>query len=142
MQQGHDIPLQAIGSNRFRGLMTGIIDLVFEFDGRFYLADYKSNYLGASLDDYRPANLVGAMLDRRYDLQALLYSVALHRYLGQRIHGYRYERHFGGCYYLFLRAMRPQSGADFGVHFERPEAARLEAFDRLLAYTPIEAAAL
>jgi exodeoxyribonuclease V beta subunit len=135
LQQDHAVALQPLSSARFRGLMTGVIDLVFEFNGRFYLADYKSNYLGSSLDDYQPPKLAQAMLDRRYDLQFLLYTVALHRYLGQRLPDYRYDKHFGGCYYLFLRAMRPQSGPDLGVHFERPDASLLAALERLLAYT-------
>ena len=135
LQQGQAAVLQPIGTTDFRGLMTGIIDLVFEFDGRFYLADYKSNFLGASLDDYRPQKLAQAMLDRRYDLQALLYSLALHRYLRQRLPGYSYQQNFGGCYYLFLRAMRAQTGPAYGVHFERPDSARLELFEQLLAYS-------
>ncbi len=137
LQQGKDSALQPLSAARFRGLLTGVIDLVFEYDGKFYLADYKSNFLGASLDDYRPQQLAQAMLDRRYDLQALLYSVALHRYLDQRLPDYDYERHFGGCYYLFLRAMRPQSGPRYGVHFERPDHAKMTAFETLLAFTPV-----
>ncbi len=136
LQQGIDLPLQPIGAMEFRGLLTGVIDLVFEYQGKYYLADYKSNYLGAKLTDYAPQNLARAMLDRRYDLQALLYSVALHRYLQQRLPGYSYAQHFGGCYYLFLRAMRPDSGYQFGVHFERPAPARLDALEQLLAFTP------
>lgn len=136
LQQDKAHTLQPISAPRFRGLLTGIIDLVFEFDGKYYLADYKSNFLGASLEDYSPPQLARVMLDRRYDLQALLYSVALHRYLAQRLPDYDYERHFGGCYYLFLRALRPQSGPRFGVHFERPPATKLAALEDLLAFTP------
>jgi exodeoxyribonuclease V beta subunit len=136
LQQDVAQPLQPIGATRFRGLMTGVIDLVFEYQGKYYLADYKSNFLGARLDDYRPHHLARAMLDRRYDLQALLYSIALHRYLQQRLLDYSYEQHFGGCYYLFLRAMRPQSGPLGGVHFERADAAKLDALERLLMFTP------
>jgi exodeoxyribonuclease V beta subunit len=136
LQQDSDSPLQPIAASRFRGLLTGVIDLVFEFDGKFYLADYKSNFLGASLDDYRPPQLAQAMLERRYDLQALLYSIALHRYLDQRLPDYDYDRHFGGCYYLFLRAMRPQHGSARGVHFERPDHAKITALESLLAFTP------
>ena len=123
-----------ITTQDFRGLITGVIDLVFEYKGKYYLADYKSNYLGNSLEDYAPKSLQQAMLDRRYDLQLLLYSLALHRYLRQRIKDYRYQRHFGGAYYLFLRAMRPGSGSDFGVHFECPAEADIEALDTLLDY--------
>jgi exodeoxyribonuclease V beta subunit len=130
-------PLQTVSSPEFRGLITGVIDLVFEYQGRYYLADYKSNFLGSSLEDYRPDNLQQAMLDRRYDLQALLYAVALHRLLAVRLPDYDYEQHFGGCYYLFLRALRPQHGNRFGVHFDRPEQKTINQLDRLMKFTPL-----
>ena len=116
----------------FRGLITGVIDLVFEYQGKYYLADYKSNYLGASLEDYSSGNLLRAILDRRYDLQYLLYSIALHRYLSQRVANYTYERNFGGVYYLFIRAMRPEHGPAYGVYFDLPDFNDLGALDSLL----------
>ncbi len=136
LQQTVEQPLQPISATEFRGLLTGVIDLVFEYRGKYYLADYKSNHLGSKLTDYAPQNLARAMLDRRYDLQALLYSVAMHRYLQQRLPDYSYTEHFGGCYYLFLRAMRPDSGCEYGVHFECPAQQRLDALQQLLAFTP------
>jgi len=120
----------------FRGLITGVIDLVFEYQGKYYLADYKSNYLGASLEDYSGDNLLRAILDRRYDLQYLLYSIALHRYLSQRIADYSYERHFGGVYYLFIRAMRPEHGPAYGVYFDLPDFNDIGALDALLTAQP------
>ena len=72
------------------------------------------------------------MYDRRYDLQQLIYAIALHRYLRQRLPDYRYAQHFGGSFYLFLRAMRPASGTSFGVHFERPPEAQILALEALL----------
>jgi exodeoxyribonuclease V beta subunit len=140
MQSLSPLPLQAVSSPGFRGLITGVIDLVFEYQGRYYLADYKSNLLGSSLEDYRPENLQQAMLSRRYDLQALLYAVALHRLLAVRLPDYDYARHFGGCYYLFLRAMRSQHGNRFGVHFDRPEQKTIQQLDRLMKFTPLESA--
>lgn len=130
-----DQPTVPLTAKNFRGLITGVIDLVFEFEGRYYLADYKSNFLGSSLDDYRPEKLKRAMLDRRYDLQLLIYSIALHRYLRQRIINYDYEKHFGGAYYLFFRAMRRNSGTDYGVHFETPSRSDIEQLDELFAAT-------
>ncbi len=127
-------PANVIAAQDFRGIVTGVIDLVFEYDGKYYLADYKSNYLGNSLADYSQENLQQAMLDRRYDLQLLLYSIALHRYLRQRIKDYSYQLHFGGAYYLFLRAMRKNNASDFGVYFECPTQADIEALDALLNY--------
>ncbi|MCK9530195.1 MAG: exodeoxyribonuclease V subunit beta [Gammaproteobacteria bacterium] len=115
------------------GVMRGFIDLVFEHDGRFYIADYKSNYLGARTADYERARVAAAVAANRYDLQYLIYCVALHRYLKRRVAGYDYERHFGGVYYLFLRGMDVRRGAETGVHFDRPEAALVEALDGLFA---------
>jgi exodeoxyribonuclease V beta subunit len=136
LQQRCQTPLQPLETPAFRGLMTGIIDLVFEHRGKFYLADYKSNFLGASLNDYRPQALGRAMLERRYDLQALIYSLALHRYLRQRLPDYDYARHFGGYFYLFLRAMRPASGATCGVYFDCPPHAQIDSLDSLFTFTP------
>ncbi len=127
--------LEDLSAHNFRGLITGVIDLVFEYRGKYYLADYKSNLLGTRLEDYSPDHLRQAMLDRRYDLQLLIYTIALHRYLRKRIPGYDYETHFGGAYYLFIRAMRPQNGTKYGVHFERPVATEIEALDQIFAST-------
>ena len=138
MQARFEQPLQAVSSADFRGLVTGVIDLVFEYQGRYYLADYKSNYLGSQLQDYAPDRLQQAMLDRRYDLQSLLYALALHRLLALRQPDYDYDRHFGGSYYLFLRAMRPQQGNRYGVHFERPGLDAIQQFDALFSYSPVQ----
>jgi exodeoxyribonuclease V beta subunit len=135
MQSLSPLPLQAVSSPEFCGLITGVIDLVFEYQGRYYLADYKTNLLGRRLEDYRPENLQQAMLGRRYDLQALLYAVALHRLLAVRLPDYHYEQHFGGCYYLFLRAMRPQHSNRFGVHFDRPEEKTIQQLDQLMKFS-------
>ena len=132
LQKQTETPLQPMTGTEFRGLVTGVIDLVFEYQGKYYLADYKSNLLGHALEDYRPDRLAQAMLDRRYDLQSWLYTLALHRYLRQRLPGYDYATHFGGSYYLFLRAMRPQHGPAFGVHFELPDYAQLTALEHIL----------
>ncbi len=138
MQSFSPLPLQAINSPEFRGLITGVIDLVFEYQGRYYLADYKSNFLGSNLEDYRPDILQQAMFGRRYDLQALLYAVALHRLLTTRLPNYSYEKHFGGGYYLFLRAMRPEHGNHYGVHFNRPGLDTIQQLDHLFKFTPPE----
>jgi exodeoxyribonuclease V beta subunit len=137
LQERFEQPLQAIGSTDFRGLVTGVIDLVFEHRGRYYLADYKSNYLGSQLQDYAPGRLRQAMLDRRYDLQSMLYVLALHRLLRLRLPDYDYERHFGGSYYLFLRALRPGHGNRYGIYFDRPERKCIEQFEALFDCGPV-----
>ena len=66
----------------------------------------------------------------------MLYSLALHRLLKQRLVDYDFESHFGGSFYLFLRAMRPAQGRDYGVHFDRPDRDSIDAFDALFSFTP------
>jgi exodeoxyribonuclease V beta subunit len=116
-----------------QGFMTGFIDLVIEWQGRFYLIDYKSNWLGEDLDAYAQTQLQQAMLVHRYPLQYLFYVLALHRYLARRVVGYDYDRHFGGVLYLFLRGMDCRVGNGHGVFRERPAKAFIEALDRYLA---------
>jgi exodeoxyribonuclease V beta subunit len=113
------------------GFMKGFIDLVFEAGGRFYIVDYKSNWLGNSVADYRQQRLYEAMARDDYYLQYLIYTVAVHRYLRLRLAGYDYEHHFGGVFYLFLRGMTP-AGPEHGVFRDRPEKALIEALDRYL----------
>ena len=125
---GHALP--GIGADAFQGVVNGIIDLVFEHQGRYYLADYKSNYLGPSFSDYAGERLEHAMIAHRYDLQYTLYTLALHRYLRTRIADYDYDRHFGGAYYLFLRGMRPETGAGHGVYCARLDPALLQRLDK------------
>jgi exodeoxyribonuclease V beta subunit len=112
------------------GIMRGFIDLVFEHGGRYYIVDYKSNYLGAQREDYDTEALRKAVGNHRYDLQYLIYTVALQRYLSQRVVGYDYERHFGGVFYLFLRGMTPTQPT-LGVHADRPTRERIAALDAL-----------
>lgn len=124
--------LDAVTVEDFRGLITGIIDLVFEYQGQYFIADYKSNFLGGQLTDYAPEALENAVYERRYDLQYWLYVLALHRYLRQRLPDYDPERHIGGIYYLFLRGMRARHGRAYGVYHRRPAPQELERLDALL----------
>tara|TARA_B100001094_G_scaffold332609_1_gene405423 strand:- start:1227 stop:4751 length:3525 start_codon:yes stop_codon:yes gene_type:complete len=112
------------------GMLKGFIDLWFTWQGRFYVADYKSNYLGTQTHDYEQASLKHAIGEHRYDLQYLIYSVALHRYLKQCVPDYDYDVHFGGCFYLFLRGMWPQQGHQSGVYFDRPDPELIAKLDQ------------
>ena len=111
------------------GFLRGFVDLVVEHAGRWYVVDYKSNWLGPAAHDYGPGALDKAMRDGGYTLQSLIYLVALHRYLSVRLAGYEYERHLGGAFYLFVRGIDPAAGASRGVHFDRPTAECLHALD-------------
>jgi len=104
-----------------RGMLKGYIDLVFQHGDRFYLLDWKSNYLGAELADYAEARLPEVMAREGYSLQYLIYAVALHLYLSQRLSGYNYDAQFGGVFYLFLRGVRRQAGPGFGIFRARPD---------------------
>lgn len=112
--------------------LKGSIDLVYQHNGQFYVADYKSNYLGGQLADYQPERLRLAMDHAGYWLQAALYLVALHRYLKVRLPDYRIERHLGGANYLFLRGMRADDAAH-GILAWRPEPSLIEDLDAILA---------
>jgi exodeoxyribonuclease V beta subunit len=129
------------------GHLTGSVDLVARVrhdDGeRFVVVDYKTNRLGprdrpASLDDYHPSRLVPAMSAHHYPLQALLYAVALHRYLRWRRPGYDAGTHLGGVGYLFLRGLvgpdtpTTDGGVPFGLFSWQPPAALVEELSDLL----------
>ncbi|WP_421195335.1 exodeoxyribonuclease V subunit beta [Aeromonas enteropelogenes] len=111
-----------------QGMLKGFIDLVFEWQGRWYLLDYKSNHLGMSPADYSRPALEQAMVEHRYDLQYQLYSLALHRLLSLRLPGYDFDQHFGGVFYLFLRGM-PQGG----IFHTRPCRELVQGLDRLFS---------
>jgi exodeoxyribonuclease V beta subunit len=126
------------------GYLKGYMDLVFEHAGRYYLLDWKSNHLGFRRHDYQGASLAAAMAGHGYHLQYLLYTVALHRYLGRRIADYRYDRHFGGVLYLFVRGVRPDwtsaDGSAGGVYGHRPAHAAVLELEALLCAPPTQAA--
>ncbi len=114
------------------GFMKGFIDLVFEVDGCFYLADYKSNWLGDDPSAYSGDCLVQVMAHETYYLQYLFYTLALHRYLSLRLPDYDYDQHFGGAFYLFVRGMNPVTGSASGVYWDKPSKQLIEAMDRYL----------
>ena len=122
-----------------QGMLKGFIDLVFRHEGCYYLLDYKSNWLGDSSDAYTQDAMAAAMQQHRYDLQYQLYTLALHRYLRHRIADYRYEDHFGGVIYLFLRGV-DATDPNSGIFSTRPDAALIEKMDELFATTTEEMA--
>ena len=115
-----------------RGMLKGFIDLVFRHEGRYYLLDYKSNWLGEDREAYTRPAMEQAMRAHRYDLQYQLYSLALHRYLRHRLADYDYDRHFGGVIYLFLRGMDGQEGGQ-GIFTTRPVRPLIDGLDQLFA---------
>ena len=111
---------------RLNGMLKGFIDLIFEHRGKYYVADYKSNHLGEDDSAYTHDAMRASIAAKRYDLQYVLYLLALHRLLRARLPDYDYDTHVGGAVYLFLRGGAAVTG---GVHFERPPRLLIETLD-------------
>ena len=122
------------------GFLTGSIDLVFRADGRYWVADYKTNKIKAATAAHYSGDFMGwEMAHRGYNLQSLIYTVALHRHLKTRVKDYAYDQHFGGSLYLFVRGMLgaltprdPKTGAALGVYADRWPVEVVEGFERAL----------
>ncbi|MES2207184.1 MAG: UvrD-helicase domain-containing protein [Pseudomonadota bacterium] len=115
-----------------QGFLRGYIDLIIQANDRFYVLDYKTNHLGNQLEDYHAEALEEAVAHHHYYLQYLLYTVAVHRYLGERLPDYSYESHFGGVLYLFLRGLGDRSG-QYGVHRDYPSPELIQALSDALS---------
>ena len=113
---------------QLNGLMKGFIDLVMEYQGRYYVVDWKSNKLGEHDEAYHHEAMTNAILEKRYDLQYCIYLLALHRQLKARLPDYDYDRHIGGVVYAFLRGNQSQSQ---GLFMDRPDKYFIEQLDRL-----------
>lgn len=115
--------------NNLEGIMNGKIDLFFERNGKYYVLDWKSNYLGDTLESYNENKLSEAMADNNYNLQYHIYTVAVCKYLKTRIPDFNYERDFGGVIYLFLRGLR--TGSSNAVYYHKPEWSNIEKLNDL-----------
>jgi exodeoxyribonuclease V beta subunit len=115
---------------QLNGMLKGFIDLVFEHEGRYYVVDWKSNWLGSDDAAYTAEAMGAAMLHARYDLQYVLYLLALHRQLLARLPDYDYDRHIGGALYAFLRGGYSDSQ---GLYMDKPPRVLIETLDRLFA---------
>lgn len=114
------------------GMLRGFIDLIFLWEGRYYICDYKSNFLGEYYHNYSQDALQDAVAAANYDWQYLLYTVALVRFLKRIDSTFSYERDFGGVYYLFLRGMGGEESTN-GVYFNRPEESTVAMLDKLFS---------
>ncbi|MEI7796041.1 MAG: exodeoxyribonuclease V subunit beta [Methylococcaceae bacterium] len=117
---------QTLDSKTINGYLTGFIDLICVYENRYYVMDYKTNYL----PDYQPETLLQSMREHNYGLQYWLYSVVLHRYLESRLKDYDIEKHFGGVRYLFVRGMQPEFPLN-GIFETQPSSAKLIALANL-----------
>ena len=128
----------ALSRDTLNGMFKGFVDLAFEHAGRYYVVDYKSNWLGEGDAAYTAEAMEAAVAAQRYDLQYVLYLLALHRQLQLRLPDYDYDRHVGGALYLFMRGSR---AAGQGIHRARPPRALIEALDALFKGETVEALA-
>jgi exodeoxyribonuclease V beta subunit len=110
-------------ANELDGLVTGSVDFVFAHDGRYYVVDWKSNFLGENSADYLPERISRSIAKERYHLQFSLYTVALDAHLSRCLgKDWDYERDFGGVYYLYLRGYGTHPDGKHGAFFHRPSA--------------------
>jgi exodeoxyribonuclease V beta subunit len=126
-----DCPVNDVDFRTIKGMMKGFIDLTFCWDDQYFILDYKSNHLGHEFSDYQFEKLELAMADHRYDIQLVLYTLALHRLLRLRLSNYDYDQHIGGGYYLFLRGLNLDN--NLGQFFHKPERGLIEALDELIS---------
>jgi exodeoxyribonuclease V beta subunit len=114
-------PAGGLPLSRIEAFLKGFIDLVFVFEGRYHIIDWKSNLLGNRTEDYTQEAMRLEIMENCYDLQYHLYIVALDKFLRQRLAGYSYDTHFGGVHYVFLRGLDP-ARPDLGIFHDRPSA--------------------
>jgi exodeoxyribonuclease V beta subunit len=130
------VPRPALQSSLLHGMLMGFADLVFEHQGRYWVLDYKSNHLGNDDACYGPPALAAAMAAHRYDVQAAIYTLALHRLLQSRLGAaYDPQRQLGGAVYLFLRGIH---GPAHGCCVLQPSLSALNALDTMLG-SPVSA---
>ncbi|MEA3358630.1 MAG: exodeoxyribonuclease V subunit beta [Thermodesulfobacteriota bacterium] len=136
LSEGFPGRIERLRFSPVKGFMTGFIDMVFRFKERFYLVDWKSNFLGTCIENYGQDSLTTVMEEEYYTLQYQIYTVALNQYLLLRLPGYSYERHFGGIFYIFLRGVDPNRGYEFGIYRKRPSEELIMALsDKLIDKT-------
>ena len=116
---------------QLKGMLKGFIDLTFEWGGQFFILDYKSNHLGDDYNDYDLEAMEQAMGEHRYDVQMVIYTLALHRLLALRLPDYDYDRHIGGGYYLFLRGLNA-TNSETGQFYNKPDKQLILSLDRLI----------
>ncbi len=115
-----------------KGFMKGYIDMVFYDQDRFWLVDWKSNFLGKQIEDYARDALTATMKKDFYILQYHLYVLAFVQHLQQRIPGFSYEKHFGGIFYIFLRGVDAGKGSEYGIYKDRPDKNLVDALGKWL----------
>ncbi len=106
-------PREKTQKKHLNGMMKGYMDLIFSVNNRYYLLDYKTNFLGENIRDYSLNNIQHSFLSHRYDLQMAIYLWALHQFLKTRILNYSPEKHIGGAIYYYLRGVENEESKGF-----------------------------
>lgn len=131
----HIPDLPDLKKSNFKGFMKGSLDLVAKFTtkqgDKFFMIDYKSNYLGDSFGDYTQDSILKSIFEARYDVQILFYSLALYRFLKCTLHDFLYEKDFGGVMYLYLRGMNSNNTVSPGQFYVRPSEELIKRLSNL-----------
>jgi exodeoxyribonuclease V beta subunit len=130
VHKAYPISIRSFEQASLEGIMNGKVDLFFEYNGRYYILDWKSNYLGYKPEDYNEESVKAAMDEHNYHLQYLIYTVAVKKYLSARLPDFDYEKQFGCVIYLFLRGIRKDSNN--GIFTARPGLKLIEKIEGLL----------
>jgi exodeoxyribonuclease V beta subunit len=132
LHRGFPEQLERLIFSPTRGFMRGYIDMVFEHAGKYFVVDWKSNFLGVAATDYGSEQLRKEMVRSFYTLQYHLYVLAVHMFLKRRKPNYDYEHDFGGVFYFFIRGVDANLGSNFGIFSDRPAMEMVDALGRVL----------
>ena len=125
--------MEQLGFEPLAGYLRGFIDLVFEYEGRTYVVDYKSTSISDKIASFTPKLVTERVATNHYALQTALYALVMHRYLRWRDPNYDYDRNFGGILLVFLRGVCPTEAPGHSVFFHRATETALDALDSVFA---------
>jgi exodeoxyribonuclease V beta subunit len=120
------------------GFMKGYIDFIFRHKNKYYIIDWKTNYLGSTTNDYSYDFMVDAICDSLYFLQYHIYIVALILHLRQHIPDLSYDKHFGGVYYIFLRGLNDNEYDQNGIFYHKPSEQTIANLMQCFKIAPIK----
>ena len=119
------------GFGEVKGMMNGLVDLFFKHNGKYYILDWKSNFLGDAIEHYHQDRLTEAMNESNYHLQYCIYTVAMKRFLESKLgDSFDYDKHFGGVVYLFLRGVR--KGQSTGIYTNKLPLEKVNQLEKIL----------
>ncbi len=122
--------ISELSFNPLKGYVKGFIDLIFKYDDKYYIVDWKTNYLGSSIEEYNNENISKVIVEEYYFLQYYFYTLALHKYLSINLKDYSYSSHFGGIFYIFTRGIN--STNNNGIYFDSPDTEIIMKLNNLL----------